>query len=479
MDCLEDLRRSGFQVRGIVADNHSSNVAAFKILLNNNPGDKQHYFIPPNTESKTYVFFDTVHLIKNIRNNLLHCKKFVFPGFEFQVCGLEISSEPGFISWNDLHKVHQKDQKLDANLRKAPKLSYTALHPADKKQNVGLALALFHDTTIAACRSYFPERCDLASFLELIGTWWIISNSNNKYNSNSLGNAIKPHDDKLIFLSKFADYIEEWQKHSHFCLSKQTAKALTTTLRSHAMLMRDLHSEGYLYVMTRRLQSDPIENRFSQYRQMSGGRFLVSLREMQSSQRILTCRSLLKTGVDIWDFCDENQEDELFKQFMCELADRENEIMEASLCKDSEEVARFIAGYAARNILQKTKCEECCSKMIPERENEAHGYLEILSRGGLIQPSAALSYATANCFALVDCISEKLPSSSVRAFCKQALEKYAPQIESSCETHIDSNRKAVIRIVVNIYFNRKQKLAGDSVRKQQVIGFKKRQRNRE
>ena len=125
------------------------------------------------------------------------------------------------------------------------------------------------------------------------------------------------------------------------------------------MLMRDLHSEGYLYVMTRRLQSDPIENRFSQYRQMSGGRFLVSLREMQSSQRILTCRSLLKTGVDIWDFCDENQEDELFKQFMCELADRENEIMEASLCKDSEEVARFIAGYAARNILQKTKCEEC------------------------------------------------------------------------------------------------------------------------
>ena len=155
---------------------------------------------------------------------------------------------------------------------------------------------------------------------------------------------------------------------------------------------------------------------------------------------------------------------------MCELADRENEIMEASLYKDSEEVARFIAGYAARNILQKTKCE---------KENEALGYLEILSRGGLIQPFAALSYATANCFVLVDCISEKLPSSSVRAFCKQALEKYAPQMESSCETHIDSNRKAVIRIVVNIYFNRKQKLAGDSVRKQQVIGFKKRQRNRE
>ena len=98
-------------------------------------------------------------------------------------------------------------------------------------------------------------------------------------------------------------------------------------------------------MMTRKLQSDPIENRFSHNRQMSGGRFLVSLREMQSSQRILTCRSHLKTGVDIWDFCDEKQEDELFKQFMCELAERENEIMEASLCNDSKEVSRFIAGF--------------------------------------------------------------------------------------------------------------------------------------
>ena len=85
----------------------------------------------------------------------------------------------------------------------------------------------------------------------------------------------------------------------------------------------------------------------------------------------------------------------MFKQFMCELADRENEIKEASLSKDSEEVARFVAGYAARNILRKTKCEECCSKMISERENEAHGYLEVLSRGGT--DSTFYSFIIRNC----------------------------------------------------------------------------------
>ena len=60
------------------------------------------------------------------------------------------------------------------------------------------------------------------------------------------------------------------------------------------MLMQELLDEGYEFIFIRRFQSDPLENRFSQYRQMSGGRFLVSLREVLSTKRILTCRSLLK-----------------------------------------------------------------------------------------------------------------------------------------------------------------------------------------
>ena len=46
------------------------------------------------------------------------------------------------------------------------------------------------------------------------------------------------------------------------------------------MLMQELLEEGYEYIFTCRLQSDPLENRFSQCQQMSGGRFLVSLHEV-------------------------------------------------------------------------------------------------------------------------------------------------------------------------------------------------------
>ena len=52
-------------------------------------------------------------------------------------------------------------------------------------------------------------------------------------------------------------------------------------------------TEAYQYVITARLQSDPVKRRFSRYGQMSGGRFLNNLREVLSCKRILWC-SLIK-----------------------------------------------------------------------------------------------------------------------------------------------------------------------------------------
>ena len=73
----------------------------------------------------------------------------------------------GYIGWADLYNIYDRDKELKGNLRKAPKLSYEA---GDNKQNVPLALALFHDTTIAAVKSYYPNREDVSGFLNGIHT---------------------------------------------------------------------------------------------------------------------------------------------------------------------------------------------------------------------------------------------------------------------------------------------------------------------
>ena len=66
------------------------------------------------------------------------------------------------------------------------------------------------------------------------------------------------------------------------------------------MLIDELLKDGYNFIPIARLQSDPIERRFWQYRQMSGGRFLVSLREVLNTERILSCRSLIKNDINFW-----------------------------------------------------------------------------------------------------------------------------------------------------------------------------------
>ena len=110
---------------------------------------------------------------------MLNCHKFVFPSFSFYIKDrLVASTENGYISWIDLKRMFNEDAKLDANLQKAPKLSFKSLHPGHNKQNVNLALAIFHESTIAGCKAYLPDRTDMAAFLSLINTWWTIVNTN-------------------------------------------------------------------------------------------------------------------------------------------------------------------------------------------------------------------------------------------------------------------------------------------------------------
>ena len=209
--CIASLASAGFRVRGIVLDNHSANVAAFRSLLQLHPSDNPLNIKHPENLSKTYLFFDNVHLIKNIINNLLNARKFVFPSFSFCIKDqLVTSSSNGYISWRDLHEIYDEDMTNVANLRKAPKLTFKALHPGFNKQNVALALAIFDESTIAACKSYFPNRQDVSSFLSLINSCRTVVNSKTKFHPNSLGNAVVLNDGTLEFLESLATWFESW-----------------------------------------------------------------------------------------------------------------------------------------------------------------------------------------------------------------------------------------------------------------------------
>ena len=117
--------------------------------------------------------------MKNIKNNLLNKKKFVFPEFVYDGnLHIKTSCPAGYFLWGDLYVIFNKDKQLKSNLRKAPKLSYLALDPGNNKHNVPLA----------------PNQRYVANFLEIFNTWWTISNSKKKFSPNKLGNAVNNGD---------------------------------------------------------------------------------------------------------------------------------------------------------------------------------------------------------------------------------------------------------------------------------------------
>ena len=120
-------------------------------------------------------------------------------------------------------------------------------------------------------------------------------------------------------------------------MTPQTSSALINTLRSQAMLIDELLNDGYNYILTARLQNDPIERHFSQYYQMSSGRFLVSLREIRNIEQILSCRSLIKNDLQQL----ESKEDESYEMIDEMLRDRLEEISESVLDDGSSEVPQL------------------------------------------------------------------------------------------------------------------------------------------
>ena len=52
--------------------------------------------------SKSYLMYDSVHLVKNVRNNLVSAKRFIFPQLEFYSMTNEIKVASGDISWAPL-----------------------------------------------------------------------------------------------------------------------------------------------------------------------------------------------------------------------------------------------------------------------------------------------------------------------------------------------------------------------------------------
>ena len=211
---------------------------------------------------------------------------------------------------------------------------------------------------------------------------------------------------------------------------------------------------------------------------MNGGNFLVSLNKVTNSEKILLCHSLVKEDIDFWNesalVTNPSLNFEKFEQLL-----EENFVVteETTLTNKSEEVSFFIAGYVAKQLHTKMYCNVCASCFSGCTADVATGlYFDILTRGGLTIPSLELLQYVSQCFVVLNYTDKhvpqqcpNLPSCAARQF---ILHHHCASVLFTCDYHTAWGGQIAQKIIVNTYFNNKQKITNNSITKDAVVAFK-------
>jgi len=149
-------------------------------------------------------------------------------------------------------------------------------------------------------------------------------------------------------------------------LSNETLFALKHTVSTFTELIKYLFEElNVKYVLTDKFQTDILEFRFSQYRQLSGANYHISVQEIKESEKKLKIISMLHVlsashgKSSIQDFLLKTDEvtdvSAVVTQFLPALY----------LCDDSElsqsetQPLVFVAGYVGQKDVNKLSCDLC------------------------------------------------------------------------------------------------------------------------
>lgn len=185
----------------------------------------------------------------------------------------------GVADWAHLQMLYNIDSQSAKS--KATKLTDKHLKPNSfEKMSVKLATQVFSLTTSAAMRTAVEtgelpsSALDTAYFLERINNVFDVMNSKSKFNPNPFRCAISSSTNSHLKTSLESLLVDiEWVKSLKMVNGKRRPPCLESihhSLVATKLLWDDLKADGAKYLLTGRLNQDPIENEFSVARQKCG-----------------------------------------------------------------------------------------------------------------------------------------------------------------------------------------------------------------
>ena len=379
---LKTLTEIGFTVVSCTTDGHRSN-QAFHNSLGQDGRHPEYICNPYRTNNRIFTMYDNVHIFKNFYYNLLNKKTLICPPFPG-------TQTPMKAEFSHLLKLHQMEQGTVVKM--AYRLTDRVLHPTSlERVNVQLAMSAMHETTLAALRFYgqkeeYSHFSQTAEFLDLLRRWFATVNVRSSYTHVRLRDpARKPvrSDEKesLTFLSSFADMLRCWQqkKAGATKMSADTLQAAIYTCRGLVGLANYLlekHGNLVHYVLLGKVQSDRIEGRFGYLRKLAGGNYWSSVRQFLEGEAVIRAKSLVwMSGYSLGTVASEMEEAR--QQRHLEDAKVVEKLVEAASCAEredlnesTEQAIEHVAGYLARSVVKKHKCDGCHILLVDKNSKE-------------------------------------------------------------------------------------------------------------
>lgn len=304
--------------------------------------------------------------------------------------------------------------------------------------------------------------------------------------------------DNYLYLKSFSTWLQNWDTFNSSSsykknkLSKETFSALLHTTNGLIKLCHYLKTDfNFIYILLGKFQTDKLEARFGQYRQMSGGNYNITVQQILESERKLKITSILilkshKSGsLEIKNFNNEcNSVDEILTSSDNDLI--LNCIDDVVSCSYDEEISEetipiilYICGYVGKKIAERNKCNDCKQILLTSTDFHVEFapnliYLNNLNRGGLKYPSKFLILIGTIAYKIFQTlISEKfenlfLESSNQKQFLKAIiLERVELENVDNVLCHCESNLQiSIVRCVdiwCNILLNNYSKVKRDNI----------------
>jgi hypothetical protein len=264
------VQNSGGVVIGSITDNHKINQKFCGLFKRKNNHEAVH---PLHANQVWYLLYDSVHLLKCLRNNWITEKS--------QKISFDGHTVGSFVDVKELYEAEK------SSILKTTSLTSSSVYPTRLQlQNVKHVLKVFSDKVVAGLK--LRNKPETANFIQQVVTLWKmlnVSSLGEDKRFNDPARSAHNVDGLQRYLKLFEESISGHGSNRICCLTHDTRKAMVQTLAGFIAMSRYLFSVGFDYVLLGSLQNDRIEGEFSVYRQSTGANMFMTSKDVLSAYK--------------------------------------------------------------------------------------------------------------------------------------------------------------------------------------------------